>query len=809
MGGYSSSPTAQAGGGITGADLRIAARHANKHDDRDARALPGDEDEQHYSFVLPLVPKKRSIDNEGDRQKKRVEIDNTSSARLHSYSAFLPDTSMNSKEKSREELRQAILAVGKGISFTRAKAEHLNRVARALGLHDCQGPDDKWSIEGLLQPLYPHQLLAVYFMLKRELSKKAPWGGLNADAMGLGKTVETLATVVMNRPDEHDLHEGRKATLWVAPPSSHSQVREAVRKFCCEKKVPNVLIYNKAALTKIHGDDLDSFLQEQDIIIVGYESLIRDCPAQLITKDDRTHMSPEEFKTNHINSFGPLTKMKFYRVILDEAHRIKNIESRSFQIYPYLLFLQVPQVKDMSCTFEELCDADEGPTELGQILKTIMIRRISKDTILGRQLIELPIEHHETILVSQTQEERAIYKWFGRRARENFNSQLSRHRLVHKQKEKGKERQPFSIVEILRLRQMSCDLSLIEYMINTSEVNIVSDMVSGLAHHSEANVFYDMIAQWCEDQKRANLTSATLQSQSTVSGNEANASASRQEGPKYLQKPKLPFASRYFANDERNSGQPMILGSKMQAVKESIQKHLTDGPNDKLLIFNEFLYCANIIGYILDELEIKHVYYFGTQSQDDRNEAVETFKHDPELKVMVLSMRCASEALNLAFANRVIVVEPWWNKGLEEQAFGRVYRLGQEKQTYHTRIIAKKTIETSMVSLQDAKEISIADALEGKFSGEISALQQNAGLFGRVGYDNDGNIISVSDDEDSNSDSDSGRSLGYSSGEEDFDSDSDSGWILGYSSGEEDSDSNSGWGLGYSSGEEDSDKESL
>ena len=73
------------------------------------------------------------------------------------------------------------------------------------------------------------------------------------------------------------------------------------------------------------------------------------------------------------------------------------------------------------------------------------------------------------------------------------------------------------------------------------------------------------------------------------------------------------------------------------------------------------------------------------------------------------------------------------------------------------RIIAKRTIEEAMVHLQDAKQIVIANALEGRATKEISTAERTARLFGRVGRDKDGNSISVSDDEDSDTESEVGQ----------------------------------------------------
>ncbi|KAI3320496.1 P-loop containing nucleoside triphosphate hydrolase protein [Xylariaceae sp. AK1471] len=814
-------------------DNRNDYRHKSIQDDREEIALPhrhraldartssGGDNEKKRSLEFSSIPRKRLADS------KRVATGLTNISKLQDDAIDDHNTRpraalMNSKVMTRKELQKAILALDGDISLNKAEEVDIDRAARSLGLSNCRVENDKWLIEGLLQPLYSHQLLALYFMLKRECSMEGPKGGINADAMGLGKTVEALATIVMNPPDKNDLRQGRRTTLWVGPKSSHAQVRAAVRKFCREKTLSNILTYNMTALKKLHGEDLESFLQKQDFIIAGYEDLVRECPNKDLSKkgrkEDKGEITPEEFRMLYRDKLGPLMRVEFYRVILDEAHRIKNVDTQ--KLYPYMLFLRVPGIKTVT-NFDDLFLADDEARTNGldELLNKIMIRRNNRDTILGRPLFELPIVHREIISVTQTKHERAIYKWFSRKTRASFNQR-------HKAKKGKKNRMPFCLTKILRLRQLACDIRLIEYIIEQKrERSIVAMMLTALDCHKGVNPVYDMIHEWytkkndeesqqdeeddicticgniinslfelkgcghtfclrciIEHQERQNkkygeqlkikcpqcqaeapwmsfdtiaaLAERLLSSQAParlVSGR--SKTTSRENGPAYLQKPKMSFESCYFTSIEENPDQPMILGSKMQTIKESIQKHLTDGPNDKLIIFDDLLYCANMIGYMLDEMKIKHGYYFGYHTQEIRNEAIKAFERDPKLKIMLISMKCGSEALNLTCANRVIIIEPWWNKCAEEQAFGRVFRLGQEKETYLTRILVNKTIEMKMFDLQNAKAITIARALKDDISGETNlSEEQIANLLGRVDYDEKGNVISVSDDEESDDD---------------------------------------------------------
>jgi DNA repair protein RAD5 len=41
-----------------------------------------------------------------------------------------------------------------------------------------------------------------------------------------------------------------------------------------------------------------------------------------------------------------------------------------------------------------------------------------------------------------------------------------------------------------------------------------------------------------------------------------------------------------------------------------------------------------------------------------------------------MSIKAGCEGLNLVSANNVLIVDPWWNPAVEEQAIGRVHRIG-------------------------------------------------------------------------------------------------------------------------------------
>jgi SNF2 family DNA or RNA helicase len=110
---------------------------------------------------------------------------------------------------------------------------------------------------------YHHQLLGADWMLSRELGEVGPFGGLLADAMGLGKTLQTLATMVGNPPSKEDIKARTKATLIVLPASAIRQWTDEIEIHVDKGIFPKIMHYKaKKEIPLI-------FLQECDIVLTS------------------------------------------------------------------------------------------------------------------------------------------------------------------------------------------------------------------------------------------------------------------------------------------------------------------------------------------------------------------------------------------------------------------------------------------------------------------------------------------------------------------------------------------------------------
>jgi SNF2 family DNA or RNA helicase len=63
-------------------------------------------------------------------------------------------------------------------------------------------------------------------------------------------------------------------------------------------------------------------------------------------------------------------------------------------------------------------------------------------------------------------------------------------------------------------------------------------------------------------------------------------------------------------------------------------------------------------------------------------------------------------------ASKVIMIDPWWNSASEQQAFCRVFRIGQLEKTFMSRLCVKNTVDERLIEMQERKQNEIASVME-------------------------------------------------------------------------------------------------
>lgn len=144
---------------------------------------------------------------------------------------------------------------------------------------------------------------------------------------------------------------------------------------------------------------------------------------------------------------------------------------------------------------------------------------------------------------------------------------------------------------------------------------------------------------------------------------------------------------------------PGFDSGKFNLFKELVEEALDSG--GKILVFCQFIEMLSLMRGWLEELKIPHLYLDG--STKNRQDLVDKFNSDPEIRLFLISLKAGGTGLNLASADHVIIYDPWWNPAVENQAVDRAHRIGQRKTVNVYRLVTEDTVEQKIMSLKDRK----------------------------------------------------------------------------------------------------------
>jgi len=156
--------------------------------------------------------------------------------------------------------------------------------------------------------------------------------------------------------------------------------------------------------------------------------------------------------------------------------------------------------------------------------------------------------------------------------------------------------------------------------------------------------------------------------------------------------------------------------AKLDMLLDQLQEVIAEG--HKALIFSQF---TSLLAIVRERLKgTDHEYLDGKTT--DRQARVERFQNDPECRLFLISLKAGGLGLNLTAADYVFILDPWWNPAVESQAVDRAHRIGQERQVFAYRLIARDTVEEKVLQLQETKR-NLADAILGASNSLIRDLR--------------------------------------------------------------------------------------
>ncbi|ORY75462.1 SNF2 family N-terminal domain-domain-containing protein, partial [Protomyces lactucae-debilis] len=516
--------------------------------------------------------------------------------------------------------------------------------------------------------LLPHQIEGLTFLMQRE-AKAA--GGLLADDMGLGKTVQTMALLLSNRKQDEACIP---STLVVAPLSLMEQWANEIR------SKTNMSVYVHHGPTRKEPRQFANY----NVVLTTYQLLV----------SEHATPNPDLEIDNDRGIFG----VTWYRIVLDEAHTIKNRQAKMSQaayklraikrwcltgtpiqntaedLFSLLKFLQIPPLNDYP-TFKEKVSAPvaRGKTKLamqrlGVVLSQIMLRRTKAVLKDGFALPPRTVQH---IQVDFSPAERHFYNGLENRAEAALKRMQS----------SGEAIGYMSVLVLLqRLRQACNHAQLVTKELDVSEYRVAAKSEPDNAVDALANLFsgVGMSSRQC---------AICL---ATCSGEHCDACAAAIQGH-------------------------LSLSCKLAKLMQLLAMH-----KGKAILFSQWTSMLDLCAPFLEANGIGYVKYYGSMPNKKREASLATLKADPTCRVLLCSLKAGALGLNLTVANLVFMLDVWWNPAIEEQAIDRVHRIGQQQEVKVFKLTVRDTVEDRIIALQDKKREMAKSALgEG---GKMSRL---------------------------------------------------------------------------------------
>lgn len=146
----------------------------------------------------------------------------------------------------------------------------------------------------------------------------------------------------------------------------------------------------------------------------------------------------------------------------------------------------------------------------------------------------------------------------------------------------------------------------------------------------------------------------------------------------------------------------------------------------KGVIFSQFTSFLDLIEPVLTRYRFRFLRLDGSTPQKVREKLLVEFQSPTscshtfgsgETILFLISLKAGGVGLNLTAANKIWLLDFWWNSSIENQAIDRIHRLGQTKEVSVFRYLVKESIENRILLIQKRKDMLIKHALKTQHDG--------------------------------------------------------------------------------------------
>lgn len=589
---------------------------------------------------------------------------------------------------------------------------------------------------GMTIKLLPFQLEGLNWLIKQEDGEFN--GGILADEMGMGKTIQTIGLFM------HDRSKG--PNLVIGPTVALMQWKNEIEKHT-EPGMLKVLLY--------HGSNRSNSIQElsqYDVILTSYS---------VLESVYRKQNYGFKRKNGLVKEKSAIHNIEFYRVILDEAHNIKDrnsntsraagklntkkrwcltgtpLQNRIGEMYSLIRYMKLDPFHSYFCTkcdcksedwkFSDgrRCDLCQHPPMLHtNFFNHFTLKNIQKFGIAGLGLegfnnLRLLLDH---VMLRRTKIERADDLGLPPRVveirRDFFNEEEKDlyQSLYSDSKRKFNDYVAEGVVLnnyaniftlITRMRQLADHPDLVLKRVGS---NAISNEIDGV-----------IMCQLCDDEAEEPIESKCHHRFCRMCIQEYMESfmgaSNKLECPVChiglsidLEQPAIEVDEELFTKASIVNriklgahGGEWRSSTKIEALVEELYKLRSDRHTIKSIVFSQFTSMLDLIQWRLKRAGFNTVKLLGSMSPQQRDNTIKHFMENTEVEVFLVSLKAGGVALNLCEASQVFLMDPWWNPSVEWQSMDRVHRIGQKRPIRITRFCIEDSIELKIIELQEKK----------------------------------------------------------------------------------------------------------
>ncbi|XP_031491213.1 DNA repair protein RAD5A isoform X2 [Nymphaea colorata] len=598
-------------------------------------------------------------------------------------------------------------------------------------------------------------------------------GGILADAMGLGKTIMTIALLLSDPPgDRLGIHPGgqacesRELNKDVDLPPNHSNTITKIPGFNKLIKATRLLQINGGNLIvcpmTLLGQwkaEIETHAQTGSLSLFVHYGQTRPKDAKFLAQYDVVLTTygvlSSEFFAENTEDNGGLYSVSWFRVVLDEAHTIKSsksqvsmaaaalaaerrwcltgtpIQNNLEDIYSLLRFLRVEPWRSwgwwnrlIQKPFEE---GDERGLKLVQsILRPIMLRRTKCSTDKeGRPILVLPPADVQVIYCELTEAERDFYEALFKRSKVKFDQFVQQGRVLHNYA---------SILELLlRLRQCCDHPFLVMSRGDTQDFTDLNklarrfmkgsqDDLDGESSSAPPKAFVQEVIEELRKGEQGECPICLEAFEDAVLTPCAHRLCrecllaswrSAMSGLCPVCRKNINRQGLITAPTESrfrvDVERNWIESSKVSILLNELERLHSLG--SKSIVFSQWTAFLDLLQIAFSRRNLPFIRLDGTLNQQQREKVIKKFSEENDALVLLMSLKAGGVGVNLTAASNAFLLDPWWNPAVEEQAVMRIHRIGQTKNVTIRKFIVKGTVEERMEAVQARKQRMISGAL--------------------------------------------------------------------------------------------------